>query len=74
MSDFTINHSVSAPSLNIFAKAGQRVWNTLVAIGENSARAQSLNSIAALSDADLEKMGVTRKDLIERALGGVYWL
>ncbi len=49
-----------------------QVFDMLVAIGENSTRGQLANDIANLTEADLEKLGQTREELVIRTFGVGY--
>ena len=67
----------SHPSLNItgaVTRALQWVWNGLIILGENSARARVLHQIGQLSDAELQAIGVTRADLVKRVMSDGYHL
>lgn len=67
MTDFTANHAHGGPFRILFAPF-RALFDLLVYLGESSARAQTLKHIARLSDADLDKMGTTRADLIRRTV------
>ena len=45
-----------------------RIWNAIVTMGENSARAQTVRMLNTVSDDQLEAMGVTRAQMVQRAL------
>lgn len=49
-----------------------QVFDMLAAIGENSTRGQLANDIANLTEADLEKLGQTREELVIRTFGVGY--
>jgi len=68
----TINatHSVKAP--NVIAQAVTTLWNGLVYLGENSARARLANQIGQLSETRLKELGVTRAELIKRVFNDGY--
>ncbi|MBV2361696.1 hypothetical protein KUH32_18170 [Thalassococcus sp. CAU 1522] len=43
------------------------LWSALTKIGENSHRAQLARKCAQVSQADLDRMGLTRAQLVQRA-------
>lgn len=45
-----------------------RVWDALIRMGENSSRAQTLQKIDSMSDAQIEALGLTRAQLLNRVL------
>lgn len=45
-----------------------RLWEGLIALGENSARAQTLQKISTMSDEQINALGLTRAQLVQRAL------
>ena len=45
-----------------------RIWNAIVQMGENSSRAQTVKRLNAVSDEQLASMGLTRAQLVQRAL------
>lgn len=58
----TLDHTAaSAGVLN-------RIWNAIVTMGENSARAQTVRMLNTVSDDQLDAMGVTRAQMVQRAL------
>lgn len=57
----TLDH---APSKTFLA----RIWNAIVQMGENSSRAQTVKRLNAVSDEQLVSMGITRAQLVQRAL------
>ena len=59
----TLDH---VPSTTFLA----RVWNAIVQMGENSSRAQTVKRLNAVSDEQLASMGITRAQLVQRALSG----
>ena len=46
-----------------------RFWDLLVHVGESSSRAQTVNKISAMSDDQIHALGMTRAELVRRALG-----
>ncbi len=71
MADLTAHHPVT-PSGTIVTRILMTFWNGLVSLGEHSSRAKALGEISKLSDADLERMGTTRLDLVTRTLSDGY--
>ena len=57
----TLDH---VPSTSLLA----RIWNAIVRMGENSSRAQTVKKLNAISDEQLLSMGITRAQLVQRAL------
>lgn len=57
----TLDH---VPSATLLA----RIWNAIVQMGENSSRAQTVKRLNAVSDEQLASMGITRAQLVQRAL------
>ena len=45
-----------------------RIWNTIIWMGENSSRAQTVRHLNTISDDQLTSMGVTRAQIVQRAL------
>ncbi|MEN8656749.1 hypothetical protein [Marivita sp.] len=45
-----------------------RILNAIVRMGENSSRAQTVKKLNAISDEQLLSMGITRAQLVQRAL------
>ena len=68
----TINatHSVKAPAY--ISQSLTVLWNGLVRLGENSARARLANQIGQLSETRLKELGVTRAELIKRVFSDGY--
>ena len=68
----TINatHSVKAPAC--ISQSLTVLWNGLVRLGENSARARLANQIGQLSETRLKELGVTRAELIKRVFSDGY--
>jgi len=48
------------------------IWDTLVNIGENCARARMLQEVNMFSDEELERMGLTREQLVRRVFTDGY--
>jgi hypothetical protein len=59
---------------NIFTRALSKIWAGLVILGESNSRAQIAREICNLSDEDLEKMGLTRAELVRRVMIDGYGL
>lgn len=73
MSDFTAD-SIAKPSISVLFRPFIALWNGLIYLAESSERARALEEIAQYTDEDLEKMGITRLDLILRTLPNAYLL
>lgn len=58
----TLDHSAAS------AGVLKRIWNAIVTMGENSARAQTVRMLNTVSDDQLNAMGVTRAQMVQRAL------
>lgn len=65
-------HPISAPGL--ISRGLRGIWNGLIFLGENSARARVVQQISDMSDAELESRGLTRADLVKRTLTDGYHL
>ncbi|WP_227272423.1 DUF1127 domain-containing protein [Roseobacter weihaiensis] len=65
-------HPISAPGLIL--RGLRWVWNGLIFLGENSARARVVHQISEMSDAELALRGLTRADLVKRMLTDGYHL
>ena len=70
----TLNTQHSVSVTGIVTRALQWIWNGLIMMGENSARARVLHQIGQLSDAELQAIGVTRADLVKRVMSDGYHL
>lgn len=66
MASITTN---TAPRANIFARLGTTLLNTLVRVAEANPRYQQAQRLAALSDAELAKLGMTRAEIPQRVWG-----
>ncbi len=65
-------HPFSAPGL--IKSALTWVWDGLIYLGENSARARVVHQINAMTDAELKERGLTRADVVRRSLSDGYHL
>jgi hypothetical protein len=61
-------------SLSLIKAFLSRIWDVLVFLGENSARAQKVSRINELSDAQLAARGLTRQEAVRRAFFDGYML
>ncbi|MEM6887894.1 MAG: hypothetical protein AAF636_07105 [Pseudomonadota bacterium] len=50
------------------------VWDALVYLGENSARARVIHQINGMSDEELRARGLSRADLVKRVMSDGYHL
>lgn len=50
------------------------IWNGLIYLGENSAKARVLRAINDMSDEELAKRGVTRADMVRRLMSDGFTL
>lgn len=62
--------SVSAPS--VVKSTLLWIWNGLIYIGENSARARVVRQINDMSDKQLADFGLTRADVAKRIISDSY--
>lgn len=57
-----------------FGKALLWIWDGLVFLGENSARARVVRQINSMSDEQLAARGLTRADVVKRVISDGYHL
>jgi len=63
-------HPISAPGL--IKGALLWIWDGLIAIGENSARARVVQQINDMSDKQLADFGLTREEVVRRMISDGY--
>lgn len=71
MADFTANPAAPERA-NFILRVLKGFWNGLIAIGEASAKARSVQALNDLSDEELAARGVTRQDLVKRVFTDGY--
>ena len=70
MADLTTN-----PTLNVFApikRALSAMFDGLISISENTARARQMEALMALSDAQLAERGIKRQDIARHVFRDTY--
>ncbi|MEP4036583.1 MULTISPECIES: DUF1127 domain-containing protein [unclassified Pseudophaeobacter] len=60
--------------LNLLAKPFTALGKGLIAIAEANSRSQTLNSLMAMSDAELTKRGLKRDQLVHHVFSDSYYL
>jgi uncharacterized protein YjiS (DUF1127 family) len=66
MADFTANTVGTTVPGNLISRVFKKVWDVLIYIGENNSRAQTIQALMQLSDAELEARGLTRHEIVQR--------
>lgn len=70
MADFTADQIETRS--NPLTKLVMAIWNGLIYIGENSARARAIRELNMLGDEELEARGLTRTDIVKRVFSDGY--
>lgn len=66
----TLTTNIATPSLSIFTT----LFDMLVRIGTRSPQAQKIDRLNAMSNAQLQTLGLRRKDIARHVLGGSFYL
>ncbi len=66
MAQTTTNTPVFFSAPGLISAFFRKIWDGLVFIGENSARARMVQEISWMTDEELERAGITRADLVKR--------
>ncbi|MFN4057470.1 MAG: hypothetical protein ACK4HW_04725 [Roseinatronobacter sp.] len=66
MASITTN---TAPRTNVLARLGASLLHTLVRVAEANPKYQQAQRLAAMTDAELAKLGMTRADIPQRVWG-----
>jgi hypothetical protein len=73
----TTTHVPSTVTFSIFAPIGRffaMIGKSLVMIGESSSRYRQVESLQALSDADLATRGIRRQDIVRVVYADAFWM
>ena len=72
---YTSTHRIAlAPLPSVFARFFTAAMNGLVRIGENNPRMRQVAALSALSDEQLAKRGLNRKDIARRVYAGFMYV
>jgi hypothetical protein len=63
-----------APRGNIFAQIGNGFLTAIVAMAEANGRVDQVERLQALSDAELERRGIKREEIVHHVFRDVYYL
>lgn len=73
MTHYTETHAAFAPTGSLLHRILARAGNLLVNSSIANARARSADRLQAMTDAQLRKEGVVRRDIAAHAFRGMLW-
>ncbi|MFD3190527.1 DUF1127 domain-containing protein [Sedimentitalea sp. HM32M-2] len=73
MAHYATDHPAFGPTSNPIARAFAAIGTALTALGRSNARLRQVKALQALSDAQLQQIGLRRDQIARRVFSDVFW-